>query len=265
MATKKLLPALLFFGGVMQAASGCIIVGDDSSDPPPPPPTPDAAVPLPDAAPLPELGEFYLEWSFVSGEDNAPAGCPNADDVIELVAQPKDGVEGDEIVAVYDCATGSDGYIVELEPGYYDVWVELRAADETLLAKSAVREEVYVDYDEVVEVEPYEFSIDHAYFALTWTILEAGEPSTCEAVGGDTVEVATTVVDTAELFVDGLACEDGFGYTPALPVYEGELATSVSLLDAGDFVLGQADPAQQGFEYGNQYVDLGNFTFDILD
>lgn len=267
---KKLLLATLLCGSVAQLG-GCIIVGDDGNDdpPPPPPPPPDAMVePIPSA--------LVVSWTLLGGEPDADGvqsevTCPpNAVDVV-VWADPDPAVTGDESMFPYDCVAG-ETMVEEVDPAVYDVWIEVLDAGGVLVAQSNIQEGVIVDAEELVELT-FEFSVDRGRFALTWTILENGVPSTCENVGATDVSLLVTVADNMEQSDDFLLdCAAGQGVSD--PLLLEEYVALAYLINTGldpddpadDDILGESLPRTDLIlEYGNDFVDLGNFTFDILD
>jgi hypothetical protein len=273
MAMKKLVLATLLCGSVAQLG-GCIIVGDDDGDDPPPPPPPDANDPQPDANTEPPPAQLVVSWTLLGGEPvdgvQGEVTCPPNGVDIFVTADPDPAVADDETIFQYDCVDGVT-VVEKLFPGTYDVWLELLDADGTLVAQSDIQEGVVLAPDELTELT-FDFSVDRGKFALTWTILEAGAPSNCANVGADDVSLLLTIADTAEGDDFIFSCDAGQGVSDPLPLEEYVIV--VTLLDSGldptdpadDEVLGASEPRpNEILKLGNDFVDLGNFTFDILN
>lgn len=261
---KKLVLATLLCGSVAQLG-GCIIVGDDDGGDPTPPTPPDA-MERPDAEPEPIPSAIVVSWTLLGGvPDNegvqSEVSCPPDSDVV-ITADPDPAVEGGEFTFMDDCAAG-ESVPLELAPDVYDVWIDLVAPDGTIIAQSDIEEGVVLDPETLVEL-PFEFSADRGRLGLTWTILEDGVESTCANVGAADVSLLLTIAGTSEGDDFLFSCEAGQGVTD--PLLLEEYVGVVYLLDANEAVLGESEPRPNIFlEYGNHFVDLGNFTFDILN
>jgi hypothetical protein len=274
MAMKKLVLATLLCGSVAQLG-GCIIVGDDDGDNPPPPPPPDAMEePQPDASPEPIPSAIVVSWTLLGGEpvDGAQSEvtCPPDGVDIAITADPDPAVADDEDIFLYDCVDG-ETMPEELPPGTYDLWIELLDAGGGLIAQSDIKEGVVLGVEELLELD-FEFSVDRGKFALTWTILESGVESTCANVGADDVSLLLTIANTTEGDDFVFSCEAGEGVTDPMPLTE--YVGIVTLLDSGldpddpadDDVLGESEPRPNlTLDFGNDFEDLGNFTFDIVN
>jgi hypothetical protein len=264
MAMKNFVLTALLCGSVAQLG-GCIIVGDDGGSDPPPPPPPDANEPPPDAnEPPPGPGEFLVTWILLGGEVvggvQGEVTCPPNGVDIRITADPLDTTGPDEVF-LYLCTDGT-APADELEPGAYDVWVDLLDADENLIAQSDIQAGLVVDFDEVIPLD-IEFSVDAGKFIFTWTITDDGVPTTCDDAGAEEVGLLLTVAGTT--FADDylFPCEADQGVTRPLPIADAYVG-DIDLLDNSTVpprVLGSADAANMTLDYGNHLNDLGNFEF----
>ena len=261
---KNLVLATLLCSGMAQLGTGCLIVGDDDNNNPPPPPPPDA-MEAPDAEPPPppETGDIQVTWTLLAGDAQEAVPCPPYGVDIVVIADPDPEVSGDEAPFMFDCVAG-EGLAVELDPAIYDVWVELLDADGNLIAQSDIQEEVPLNPNQQVDLE-FIFSLDRGRFAFTWTIIDGGQPATCQDVGAEEVGLLLTVAGTT--FADDylFSCEAGEGVTDPLPIAD-EYVGDIDLLDnstSPPTVLGSADAANMTLDYGNHFNDLGNFQFTV--
>jgi hypothetical protein len=259
MAMKNLVLASLICGVAAQLGTGCIIVGDDDNNNPPPPPPPDAPPPPPPDAPPPGPGEFLVSWTLLAGEAQSSVPCPPNGVDIRITVDPDPNVASDEDVYVYNCTDG-EGFADGLPAGIYDVRVELLDADQNLLAESDIERAVDLDFEERVALD-FTFSVDLARFALTWTITDLGELSSCEGVGADDVSLLLTVAGTTEADDFVFSCVAGQGVSDPLKISDAYVG-KVSLLDNGE-VIEDADAENLVLDWGNQIKDLGNFTFEL--
>ena len=78
-------------------------------------------------------------------------------------------------------------------------------------------------------------STDGGTYDLSWSVVKTGQPSTCEAVGGQSVEFLATDADTGQGYADLFDCADYAGLTARLPL--GYYSVRINLLDAADQVL----------------------------
>jgi hypothetical protein len=253
MAMKNLVLGTLLSGVVAQLGTGCIIVGDDGGDPNPPGPGP---------------GAFLVTWTLLGGSAQGEVTCPPNGVEMRIVTDSNGEAAGGQTFFRYDCVDGA-GDADPLDPGVYDVWVELLDEGENLVAQSDIQTGLTLDYDEAVPLD-FEFSVDRGVFGLTWTVLDNGAPAAaCADVGATDVTLLVTLAGTAEGDDFYLDCDAGQGTSGPLPL--GDYVGIVNLVDIGpdpddagdDIVLGDSQPRNISLDYGNHFNDLGNFTFDV--
>jgi hypothetical protein len=257
---KNLVIAALLCTGLVQLGTGCVIVGDDGEDPPPPPPPP----------PPPGDSGFSVAWILLGDltpddtEDPlVEIECESPTDLIQVVSDPDPNFDGDEIVDRYDCIDGV-GETAALDPGVYDVWVELRTQDGSqLLAQSDVEPAVALGEEEVVELD-FTFPVDYGTFSLRWDVQDNGAPSDCEAVDSAGVSVVSTLVGEEQTFFDDIFdCDSFAGESNPIPL--GRYTLSTALLDANEDPLLTAEAEEISLDFGNQNVDIGTIVFDLSE
>lgn len=250
---KNLVLGTLLSGVVAQLGTGCIIVSDDGGSGNPP---------------LPEPGAFSVTWTLLGGNAQGEVTCPPNGVEMRIIADSNGEAAGGQDIYRYDCVD-YEGLADMLEPGVYDVWVELLDDNENLVALSDIQTGLTLDYDEVVPLD-FEFSVDRGVFGLTWTVLDAGAPAgSCADVGANSVTLLVTLAGTTEGDDFYLDCDAGQGTSGPLPL--GDYVGLANLVDVGpdpqdprdDIVLGASQARNVSLDYGNHFNDLGNFTFDV--
>ncbi len=96
-------------------------------------------------------------------------------------------------------------------------------------------------------------------FSLTWSITIDGFPGQCDEVGGATVEVIATHLDSGDEFVDLFDCEDFGATTSQVPA--GPYEVEISLLDGAGVQLNAVPIILDPDVFDDETVSLGNFEF----
>jgi len=191
---------LVVLSGLIAAASaGCIISSDSGS--------------------TPHVGATWQIKSF----DGTVLGCPNGFDTAALYNQPLDQNNqpvGSPIIDLFDCAADA-GRSAPLPATAYETHVEITNHDNSLVyAKSVPAFLDITDVDMTYNTDIYD---DAGYFMLQWNLVGASNnaPLDCASAGitgsSSGVETTATISGPGTAFTDQFNCEDGFGFTSALP------------------------------------------------
>jgi hypothetical protein len=211
-----------------------------------------------------EDSRVRVRWNLVAGDDNAPAACPPGVVTAAVVAEPvSDGDDtlgdGDEIYDLFDCVDGS-GRTDALPSGRYDIWVDIYDDADRLVAQSGLQE-VVLGVGEQRDLV-YEISLDRGSFGLSWSISDGASSTTCAAVNGGEVWVASTLAGpSGTSFDDFFRCTDGQAVTPGLPL--GDYRVAVTLVDGVRLPLHQPLVLETALDFGNAFVDLGHIDFAL--
>lgn len=209
-----------------------------------------------------EDSRLHVTWDLVEGDANAQASCPPDAITVAIVSEPLDDGDfslgdGDEVYDLFDCGDHI-GRTGALAPGGYDVWVNILDADSNLLAQSGYQEVTLGPGEELAL--SYELSLDRGSFGLTWTITDGARTLGCGDVNAGEVRVASTLVsDEGTTYDDAFACVDRQAVTPGLPL--GAYGVAVTLLDGKRVPMHAPFEIDASLDFGNAFVDLGNFQF----
>lgn len=239
------------------SAAGCVVEVSDDPDARRQV-TPDAGPPAPDAIPAPDAevpfnGILDVTWA-------PDPACPAVDSVVEVIAVERTTEVRN--VDIYPCS--ALGATIEDYPaGTYDVWVEVTdAAGVTLLAQSTSLEAVVTTHDVAVLLDIPTVLINDGYMTVTWNFVDSvGGVLTCADVFSASVDVLATVAGTTEATSDVWNCVDGVGTTSPLPI--DDYTVVVEVLNEADEALEVSASKPVSIEFGNQFVDLGNYTFEF--
>lgn len=235
---KNLVFAALLLGGLSQA-TGCIIVSDDDDD---------------------DSSTFLVSWDLQTGlvSDSQLQAITCADAGVASIRTVSRPAGGANIIDLFDCVDGQRE-TAPLPLGDYVVTTDALDASESVVAISSQTEETLFDGNPVGVT--FAYPVDIAYFGLTWVLTQGGNTINCET--GDGVSVLSTEVGGSGTGYDEIFdCVAGTGTTTVhLPLQQ--YTVSISLIDAQDTVLSQADPITERLDIGNEVVDLGNFEFDF--
>lgn len=222
----------------IQASTGCVVMseGEDS--------------------------RLNVTWDLVEGDDNAQASCSAEAITAEVVSEPLDDGDislgdGDEVYDLFDCGEHI-GRTGALAPGRYDVWVNILDSGGDLLAQSSYQEVALGPGEELALA--YEISLDRGSFGLTWTITDGSRTLGCSGVNAGKVWVTSTLVsDGGTTYDDPFACTDGQAVTPGLAL--GAYDVAVTLVDGLGVPMHEPFEIESSLDFGNAFVDLGDFQF----
>ena len=230
---KNLVLTALLCTGAASMATGCIIV--DGGDP---------------------ANTITASWNLVSGDDNAPTGCPAGADTIAMISEDSFGTRTTDL---FDCADGI-GTSGDLPADNYTVWLQLTDfSGQSLYAQSLSTDlTVFEDGDTSVG---FEFSIDRGAFYMAWDVYEAGVQSSCENVGA--TQFSLTITDANnELYADDtFPCNEYAGTTAGLPA-PAPWVLSPAIIDDTQLALAVGDTISDELQYGNEFRDLGTIILD---
>lgn len=203
-------------------------------------------------------GTITASWTLVSGDNNDPAACPAGATTVALISQDS---LGEQTTDLFDCAAGG-GTTAPLVADNYLAWIQVTDDTGAVLYAQSLSTDVPVAPGADTPVT-FEVSLDRGSFTLAWEIQEAGAPSDCATVGGTTVSLVSTDINT-DFWEDRWDCPDGGGSSAGLAL--GTYTESVSLLDNPDpnvgLAIAVADAVEASLDYGNHYYDLGLFILD---
>lgn len=236
---KKLVFAALLCGSIAQMGTGCIFVTEDGDS----------------------EGVFQISWQLVAGDENAPAACPPEADTIQLNSLLEGSSE--PIIDLYTCANGK-GATAPLPFGNYTVWVNLLTPDGALYAQSAAQNAVLSPSDTGPVPVVFEMSLDRGFFGFQWAIVNPeGTQVTCDEAGAGEVSALSTVVADPNSFYEDLApCTEGFMFSRALPLLRYTIA--MQLLNAEMLAISEAVTEEAELTFGNEFLDLGPITLQLL-
>jgi len=234
---KKLVISALLLGALQ--ATGCIFVSDDTGDDVPPD------------------GVASIDVTWALEDDGNPASCPAGATTAAVNAH----LEGraDPFVDLFNC-DDLVGYADELPLGDYTVWIDF--TDDSGVDLYAQSEAYAITLDTDGEVATANFTVDVAngFFDVSWEI--AG--TTCQT--DESVSVLSTLSGTTTGVDDLYLCTDGEApnvvTTGALTI--GDYVIAIALLNAAEESIGDADPIQESISFGNEFVDLGVVTINLL-
>ena len=202
-------------------------------------------------------GDFTMLWGVTVG--NSGGFCSDISaTTFELEARPSGG--GASVVSTFSCADHG-GTSEPLAPGDYDLVARLRDAIGDPLAtldvgSASVTSSADTDLGDLV----FQVPGSAGRFVVGWTLRSAGSDTTCDAVGGATVEVDLTPVG-GQTTIDLYPCADGIGATDLLP--PGDVDIAMSLLDASGSVLGTA-PGTTETILASDEIDIGDLVLPVV-
>ena len=196
--------------------------------------------------------------------DGTVRPCPPGYDTAAVYSQPLDSSGnpvGDPITDLFNCADGT-GTTAPLEAGVYRTWVAITTATNSATYAQTLAADV--DLTTMNMTFDGDIVTDGGYFSWAWTLQgeTSGNPLTCAQVSGiQGVELISTISGTSTAFTDQYNCEDGFGYTAALPA--DTYTISIDAFSSGG-AIGTA-PALDNKVIGdkNAVTDLGTITIPI--
>lgn len=206
---------------------------------------------------------LYINWT-LQQVDGVVVLCPAGYDTVALYARPigADGQQsGNVIVDLFDCDDRVQS--VQYAPGTYHVWLAITTSEATMAYATSATTVVDLTIQTHLAVD---FSIltDGGYFAFDWKLQGAtsGQTLQCADVPGQAgVAIDATVSGSTQLFSDIFDCEADWGMTGGLAA--GSYTLSTSIIDAGNQVLGLAEPMTGTIEPRNALTDLGSITIPV--
>lgn len=256
---KNLVLSTLFVAVASQAA-GCIFVSDDDPNPG-------------------DLGDISVSWSLkstnaaVPGNPDVAAACPAGATSAILFALPVGAAPSTAFQDGYDCVDNS-GVIGDLEPGTYDVWVQLTDTNVAVKFAESFSQRVTVNGGSVTPVTT-DIYVDRGFFLVGWNL--TGRAASCSGIANGGVSILATDGGGAALGFDTLVdCVEGEGratISQPLPVRPA-VANTTARYTIAVSLLNQATPAQsigdaavqanRGFDnVGNDTDDLGILPINV--
>lgn len=249
---KNLVLSTLFVAVASQAA-GCIFVSDDDG------PNPG------------DLGDVSISWALKStdaGGNPIAAGCPAGATSAILFALPVGAAPSTAFQDGYDCIDNS-GVIGDLEPGTYDVWVQLTDTNVAVKFAESFSQRVTVTGGSVTPVTT-DIYVDRGFFLVGWNL--TGRAASCSGIANGGVSILATVSGGANGFETLVNCTEGEGretISEPVPSALGAGASytvAVSLLNQANPPLSIGDaPVQNNkvLNYGNEAEDLGILSINV--
>lgn len=203
-------------------------------------------------------------WTLTNIADGTATTCPPTFDTAAVYSQPVDANNapvGQPIIDLFDCDDNT-GVTAPLDPGVYQVWVEITSAG----GSSVYAKSISAIVDLTTQDQTFSASIlnDGGYFALSWHLTGGGADVTCAQateVAGVGV-IATEVANQNNFTDDQFDCDAYYGITGGL--LAGTYTVSVSAFDSGNAAVGTA-PALTNEVIGaqNQLTDLGDIEIPL--
>jgi cysteine-rich repeat protein len=159
------------------------------------------------------------QWN-IKLADGTVRPCPTGYDTAAVYSQPLDSggnPVGQPTIDLFNCADGM-GTTAPLEAGVYRTWVAITTANNSATYAQTLAADV--DLTTMDMTFSGDIVTDGGYFAWAWALQgeTSQNPLTCADVAGiEGVEIHSTISGTMTAFTDQYNCEDGFGYTAALP------------------------------------------------
>jgi cysteine-rich repeat protein len=203
------------------------------------------------------------QWN-IKNANGVTQPCPPGFDTAAVYSQPLDSggnPVGQPTIDLFNC-TDSTGTTAPLEAGVYRTWVEITTANSSATYAQTLAADV--DLTTMDMTFSGDIVTDGGYFAWSWTLQgeTSGNPLTCAQVSGiQGVEMISTISGTTQFFTDQFTCEDGFGYTSALPADTYDI--SIDAFSSGGSI-GTADTlTNKVIGIKNAVTDLGTITIPI--
>lgn len=234
-------------------ATGCIIEGSaDSSD--------DFVDDIADE-PAPEDGAITATVSLSSFGGGAVGACQGGDAIRMIYTDTADNTT----IELYDCTDTTITSAV-LAGGDYTVLLDYvndagtPDPSDDLVVGTTTALPIYVDGGAAISAD---IELDKGFLAASWALEDqGGNPLMCSDVFGENgVSILGTLIGTGTGYESIYNCEDGNGFSEALPL--GDYVVLLDVLDGSDLSLGTSGELPASIPEGNDYDDLGLVTITI--
>jgi hypothetical protein len=245
---NKLALAIVLAALISQAA-GCVVEVADRGD----------------DDPGAEVASISARWSLRNMIDGAVTACPQGFDTVEVIAQAIDDAGepvGDVHADLFDCSRRT-GTSTALFPDLYQVWIEVRSHDLSLLYAQSLSQ--YIDVREFDQKFSTEVLNDGGYFQLAWDLVgrTSNRPVACsQVVGLDTITaVSASIADAQRVYDDNLVCEDHATVTGGL--LQGTYTISLDVIAADMSISAAPTLTNKVISGQNRVTDLGHIAIPI--
>jgi cysteine-rich repeat protein len=204
------------------------------------------------------------QWN-IKNADGTAQPCPTGFDTAAVYSQPLDSggnPVGNPTIDLFNCADGM-GTTAPLEAGVYRTWVAITTASNSATYAQTLAADV--DLTAMDMTFSGDIIKDGGYFSWAWTLQgeTSQNPLTCADVAGIAgIDMISTISGTMAMFTDDFTCEDGFGYTSALPA--DTYVISIDAIDGANHALStNTTLTDKVIGIKNAVTDLGTITIPI--
>jgi hypothetical protein len=206
-------------------------------------------------------------WVFKDIATNTETGCPAGFDTVVVVAHETNAageiIDPKPYIDLLDCVDGIAANRVSYDPGFYNIFLEVRDGGEAGPLYAQSLSELF-DLNVADDTFDYVIFNDGGYFQMAWDLIDktTRAPLDCAQAATNKIEITATVSSTTEAASLRFACQDGQGVTDG--ILEGNYVVSLAALNVGETApVGVAPAVNTSIRPQNEVTNLQTIVIEI--